>query len=134
MSDRVTIKCARSSAVLEFYAAEPSGSFHALLRGEGFTGTVDVYEYEPPLRLAAFFRDLATHWRGWSGEKRWASLESQLTLRATSDSTGHTHLIVHLVGGPCHDWRLVGWLTIEAGQLETIAVEIERFVRVSHAA
>ena len=134
MSDRVIIKSAEAGAVLELFAPTGTGTFRALLRGSKFEGAVEVYQYEPALHLAAFFRDLATEWRGWSGEKRWESLEHQLALTATSDATGHTYLIVELVGGPLYDWRLRGSLVLEAGQLDGLAVEVERFVRWTHAA
>ena len=134
MSNQVIIKSAEIGAALELSAPVGTGTFHARLGGAGFDGTVEVYEHEPPAQLGAFFRDLAAHWRGWPGEKRWASLEQQLILTATSDATGHTHLRVELVGGPLYDWRLRGSLVLEAGQLDSIAAKIERFVSLTHAA
>ena len=134
MSDHVVIKSADRGAVLELCAPTSAGPFRARLRGEGFDGTVEVYELAPPIELAEFFRDLADHWRGWSGDKRWGSLEDHLCFTATSDSTGHTHLVVELRSGPFYDWCLRGSLIIEAGQLEQIAAEVERFVSYNHAA
>jgi hypothetical protein len=134
MTDYVTIKSAQDGALLELLAPTRTGTFSAHLRGAGFEGRVEVYEHEPPVHLAAFFRDLATHWRGWSGEKQWDSLEGQLSLKATSDSMGHTHLLVRLRSGPLYDWDIRGTLLLEAGQLETVADAVERFIRLSHAA
>jgi hypothetical protein len=128
------IKSAEGGAVLELRNMAKSGTFHVRLRGNGFDGLVEVYAYEPPLHLAAFFRDLATHWRGWLGEKRWESLEHQLSLRGKSDSLGHTRLLVELTGGPEWDWRLSGPILLEAGQLEQLAADVESFVKAAHAA
>jgi len=105
MDDQVTIKSAQDGSVLELLGTSRSDTFRAHLRGGGFDGTVEVYELGPPKHLAAFFRDLALHWRGWQGEKRWASLEGQLSLSAKSDSTGHTQLDVRLRGGPVYASR-----------------------------
>ncbi len=136
MSDRVVIKSADHGAVLEFFAVDKTGSFRARLRGEGFEGIVSVSPYQklPGTHIPAFFRDLALHWRGWAGKKSWGSLDREFSLSATIDSTGHIHLDVELLGGPCYDWRLRGSLVIEAGQLDPIADQVERFVRLGHAA
>jgi hypothetical protein len=134
VSDHVIIKSADRGAVLELFAPSSAVSFRAHLRGEGFDGTVEVYDYQPPVHLAAFFQELAQHWRGWSGEKHWESLEHQLSLTASSDSTGNIHLAVELRGGPLYDWRLRGSLVLEPGQLDAVAAEVESFVRLTHAA
>jgi hypothetical protein len=136
MSDRVVIKSADRGALLEFFAVDKTGSFRARLRGEGFEGTVAVSPYQTlqETHIPAFFRDLAFHWRGWSGKKSWGALDGKFSLSATIDSTGHIHLDVELLGGACYDWRLRGSLVIEAGQLDPIANQIERFMRLGHAA
>jgi len=79
--------------------------------------------------LASFFSDLAAHWQGWSGKKEWGSLEGELSFTATSDSTGHTSLVVRLRSGPYpYDWTLTATLLIDAGQLEPIAKSMEGFL------
>ena len=134
MSDHVVIKSAQDGSVLELDRTTRSDTFRARLSGRGFEGAVEVYELGPPKHLAAFFRDLAVHWRGWPGEKHWGSLESQLSIRAKADSTGHAYLDIELRGGTVQDWRLRGSLLIEAGQLDKMASEIESFVNLTHAA
>jgi hypothetical protein len=106
-----------------------SGDYYVVtLRGPHFHGTARVYAYEPSAHLAAFFRDLAEHWRGWSGKKEWSSLEGEFSLIATSDSTGHTSLAVRLRSGPYpFEWTLTAVLLIEAAQLEQIAKKVDRF-------
>src|ERR1035437_1138464 len=98
MHSSVVIKSSHDGTSLEF--SEFSGDhYRATLRGPDFHGTGCVYA-DVPSRLAAFFRDLATHWQGWSGKKDWRSLEGELSFTATSDSTGHTSLAVRLRSGP----------------------------------
>jgi hypothetical protein len=75
--------------------------------------------------LGAFFRSLAEQWHGWKGEVRWASLEGEFELNATSNRTGHVFLAYFL--RPPHTgfhWELRGTLQLEAGQLEHLAQEV----------
>jgi hypothetical protein len=133
MADSTIIKSANHGTALEFFDQEPD-YFSVRLHGPDFHGAGRVYAYEPT-GLASFFRDLAAHWRGWTGKKEWASLEGELSLCATCDSTGHTSLTVRLRSGPYpFDWSLSVVLLIEAGQLEQIASHIEQFFRHDHAA
>jgi hypothetical protein len=44
--------------------------------------------------LVAFFRGLASQWRGWQGERTYESLERELRLTAVHD--GHVRLAVQL--------------------------------------
>jgi hypothetical protein len=123
-----TIKSAHDGTTLEF-SAPNSNYYNASLCGSDFRGTASVYSYKPA-HLAQFFRDLAIHWNGWTGQKEWGSLEGELTLVATIDSTGHIHLSVRLRSGPHpFNWKLSAVLLIEAGQLEQIASSMERFVQ-----
>ncbi len=126
MIDHVTIKSVQDSSTLELFAHTPR-SYSVRLSGWSFNGTVRVDTYMPAGLLAAFFRDLATHWRGWETEKQWESLEGELSLVATCDSTGHITLQIRLRGGPSYDWSLTGVLLLEAGQLDSIAEQVERF-------
>src|SRR5688572_15692057 len=98
MADSTIIKSANHGMALEFFDQEPD-YFSVRLQGPDFYGAGRIYAYEPT-GLASFFRDLAAHWRGWTGKKEWASLEGELSLCATCDSTGHTSLAVRLHSGP----------------------------------
>jgi hypothetical protein len=128
MGDSTIIKSAHDDTTLEFLHCD-ADHFKVSLRGLDFHCTARVYSFEPrPNHLAGFFRDLAVHWRGWPGKKEWTSLEGELSLVATSDSTGHTSLAVRLRSGPYpFDWSLSVVLLIEAGQLESIASQVEEF-------
>jgi Family of unknown function (DUF6228) len=128
MAHSTIIKSARDGTTLEFFD-RTANHYKVSLKGSQFHGDAPVYAFEPVSHLAGFFNDLAVHWRGWSGKKEWGSLEGELSLTATSDSTGHISLSVHLRPGPDPlDWRLSTVLLVEAGQLEQIAFQIERFM------
>jgi hypothetical protein len=76
--------------------------------------------------LSAYFHDIATHWRGWKGEKKWGTLEGEFELSATADSTGHVRLAYSL--RPPYTgfhWALNGALELEAGQLDRLAAEVQ---------
>jgi Family of unknown function (DUF6228) len=76
-----------------------------------------------------FFEDLARHWKGWEGEKRWCSVEKDFVLSAAFDSVGHVMLQVTLRSGPYDDdWIVETALTIESGQLEKVEGEMKLFL------
>ncbi|GAA1096793.1 hypothetical protein GCM10009668_11950 [Nocardioides dubius] len=65
--------------------------------------------------LAAFFADLADHWRGWSGQRVFESIEGDLRILATHD--GHVNLQVRLweTTEP-HGWRVESEIRVDAGE------------------
>ncbi|HEY0904029.1 MAG TPA: DUF6228 family protein [Marmoricola sp.] len=98
---------------------------------DGLTATKRVYShYASGWRdLAAFFRGLATDWRGWSGTREWASVESDLRIEARHEY-GHVQLRVTLQSlrpdWGNHGWRTSGDLTLDPGeQLSQLAQDIE---------
>jgi primase-polymerase (primpol)-like protein len=69
---------------------------------------------------------MASEWRGWAGEKTWATLEGEFELTATADSLGHIRLGFFLRPADTgFNWELRGALELDAGQLEAIAHEIK---------
>jgi len=96
----------------------------------GLSATKRVYaHYASGWRdLAAFFAGLATDWRGWSGSREWASLESDLKIAARHEY-GHVRLHVTLSQTRAdwgnHGWRASADRTLEAGeQLSRVADEL----------
>jgi hypothetical protein len=77
--------------------------------------------------FADFFAGLAADWRGWTGHRRWASLEGELAFTAESDRAGHVYLHVHLHDGAPARWEVEAELVLEAGQLERVAREARTF-------
>src|ERR1035438_3351558 len=103
MEDSVSIKSAQDGTTLELFDRR-GGYFVVRLLGPNIQGTAKVYEDEPA-HLKAFFDGLATNWKGWSGKMEWNSLEGELSLDASIDSTGHISLSVHIRSGHSpFDW------------------------------
>ena len=68
------------------------------------------------------FAEMAEKWSGWSNELTWRSLEGELAFRCTHDRFGHISIQTELRPEPMPDnWRAIATITIDAGQLETIA-------------
>ena len=77
--------------------------------------------------LDQFWRELAEDWRGWEGTRSWRSLEGELELSATSDRLGHVELEVRLDEGAPFQWRVYGMISLEGGQLDSIAAAAQTF-------
>lgn len=77
--------------------------------------------------LGDFFTGLAADWRGWTGERQWASLEDELRLRARADRTGHVYLDVRLQDGAPARWSVEASMVLEAGRLEKLASAARAF-------
>ena len=105
---------------LESYAVD--------LLGQGLHASVRVENPgygHPPSHL---LRELAACWKGWLGAKTWYSMEGELAIDATADSTGHTTLAVRVPGNnTVPPWSAEVKVVIEAGQLEALAQESEVF-------
>lgn len=107
------IRSAHDSTKLEFSGQIPrdlegyDGATLAVPLTSGpVLAAVDVYDIQLA-HWTAFFSELAANWRGWSETKTCESLEGHLSLKATSDRTGHVQLRVRLRGMLSHD----AWLT-----------------------
>jgi hypothetical protein len=126
MENTAIIKSAQDGTVLELFD-RASGYFSARFEGPTCHGIAKVYEYEP-VHLKAFFANLAADWKGWKGKREWSSLEGELSLSATIDTTGHITLSVRIRSGPYpFDWSLFAALLLEAGQLDRISASINSF-------
>jgi hypothetical protein len=74
--------------------------------------------------LGVYFTDLAAHWKGWKGEKRWTTLEREFELSASTDLLGHITLAFSLNQGfSGGGWKLQGEIELEAGALEALAAQ-----------
>jgi len=60
----------------------------------GLQARLRVYEHDGFSGLLTFFETLESHWRGWDGETRYASLEGDFQLTARHD--GHIRLSFEL--------------------------------------
>jgi hypothetical protein len=123
------------SGFVELQFSEPEGLrqragkeyYRVTIRGHDLLASLKVYAFEPHVGLAEFFEELALHWRGWKGEKKWSSLEGELSLICTSDGFGHVAIEVVLNSRAGGGWSVRGTLHAEAGQLEQIASDVKKF-------
>jgi hypothetical protein len=110
-------------------ATAPIERFRVRVKDENLAAEVFVYAGEYGGHPAKFFEEMAESWQGWTGERKWGSLEDEIGLRATRDPAGHIYLRVELrsdVGGES-GWNVAATITIEAGQLEEIARQATLF-------
>jgi hypothetical protein len=132
MKPTVTLKSAHDRTTLEFIE-RGGGYFLGRISGPNLQATAKIYEYEP-MYFKRFFADLAANWNGWTGKKEWKSLEGELALSATINSTGHVTLSVQLRSGPYpYDWNLSARILLEAGQLDRLAHSVAAFVEDTNA-
>jgi|GEM_PF-410385 len=140
MEELQVIKSVRGGGELKFSNPEPISSpgpveyFLISLKLEGLDAAVRVYTppfYGSPRELAALFDDLAKSWRGWTGEKSWGSLEDEITFCCTCDKLGHIAVSARLRNHLLYpSWEASGVLEVEAGQLDSIARAVRKFLRV----
>ena len=73
--------------------------------------------------LAEYFEALAKDWRGWSGERRWESLEGDVALIAAQDGHGTIGLRAYLRTETFaqHRWNATAELLLDAGGLDHLA-------------
>ena len=123
-----TLRSARDSGQLLIEPAprgDESFCFSASLAGPRLSASVEVYE-DSPHGLVEYFAGLsALWWKGWEGERTFASLEGHLELVASRDALGRVHIRVSLCDNlhdPC--WSAAGTLEVEAGQLPNLAEQI----------
>ena len=90
-----------------------------------------VYLYDPA-PFIQFFEEMAEQWRGWNGVKHWHSVERDFDLKCSSDGLGHITIEVTLCSGPYpEDWTVSAMVSLEAGQLHSIATQIRNFIQSS---
>jgi hypothetical protein len=103
-------------------------SFRVSLASPGFSATARIENPpygRPPSDL---FEDLAQNWKGWAGEKKWRSMEDELTLIAVRDSVGHIFLTAKIHSNEIPAvWSAKATVMIDAGQLEQISRTFLRF-------
>jgi len=141
MEQELTIKSSRSGGELRLSWSHQTGGRHSsqylnvsLEDCELAASRSRIYVYEPN-DLLQFFAELASQWKGWTGEKEWNSVEGDLGLSCTSDGLGHVAMRVKLKSGiDQDDWCVQTVIHIDAGQLEELALKSKRFFIDSNAA
>jgi hypothetical protein len=117
----VVLRCEREQASLRFaerHAAEPEFDrrlfFVVELRAPGLIArTQEVSNFVDGTALPRFLDSL--DFRGWEGERRWASADRDMAVRAVFESGGHIALT----------WTLAPWRNYPAGWEATITTRME---------
>lgn len=123
--DRAEVKSCHGRASLSMQVTSRASDetvFIATLSDPPFYGEVgaSTYVIGP---VSAFFREMAEAWTGWDGVKRWASLDGELTLSATTSRLGQVALRIELATLTS---TMSTCLALEAGSLERIAREVSQ--------
>lgn len=78
--------------------------------------------------LTEYFSDLAKHWKGWEGEKKWRAIEDECRIDSTMSKTGHVTLTI-TVNMHQYQWRAIVEIMVESGQLEGVAKHAKQFFK-----
>ena len=101
--------------------------FHANLTNPEYSGTVKIWAYTDAHYLVDLLASMAENWQGWTGEKKWSSIEGEFSITCTHDKLGHISLDVEMHQDFEEPWRLRASLLVDAGQLEKIAKDANKF-------
>ncbi len=98
------------------------GYWHATLSCGALEASLRFYEIRLG-GLAEYFEALAKDWRGWSGDRRWESLEGDVALVAEHDGHGTITLRANLrtEAFAQHRWNASAELLLDAGGLDQLA-------------
>ena len=98
--------------------------FPVVISGNG----LDVRSWVPDLKghLVAFVGEIADDWKGERSDRRWESIEHDMSIEATRSPTGHVSMLFTLRGGrrPAEEptWSVAVTVRLEAGeQISAIA-------------
>ena len=131
-----TITADEGTLILEGTPTAASGPYEAWdyvarLEARSVSARVEVSDHLPD-RFAQFFASLAQEWKGWAGERAYESLEPLLGISAKHDGKGLVQFTVLLRAGARErfGWSVSQRLSVELGQLESIAVAARSVVAV----
>jgi hypothetical protein len=82
--------------------------------------------------LSDYFRDLAKEWQGWAGAKDWRDEGATARMSATHDGIREVVLSVSVSNLPyatAGRWKVETTVSVEPGDLEGIAEQIESMLR-----
>jgi hypothetical protein len=123
----LTIRSSDSSATIEFHRSEPD-HFQVTFRNSSVTASNKAVDLSDCAILVDQFKWMAANWKGWVGSTDWVSLEGDMHVQCSHDKLGHVGLKLTLRSPlPSEDWHVVGYLKIEAGQLESLADQLGQF-------
>ena len=116
------IESVKKTAWLEIINAEDGEDLLVELNDVALSAKVRVYGYLSE-NLPEFFLFMKENWRGWSGSKKWGSLEGEFNLKAEMDKMGHITLKVYLCPSQYDGWEAKTNLYLEPNQLDRLYEE-----------
>jgi hypothetical protein len=126
-----SIRSDSSELVFSEYLRHGSGDewVRVDVKATSFQATRAVWLYRTNDGLNSFFQQLARFDGPWRDHQSWKSIEGELSMFATCDSTGHVTFRVILRDDPIMSerWFLDATLITELGQLERIARDADAF-------
>ena len=132
--DEFVIKSSDDDCTIVFCGREPEDAgrpldyFHVRISRSDLSATARVWAGHPLAHPSNWLHELARTWQSWRGELVWNSLERELALVATRDRFGHITIRIELRSGFMeHDWSLRAFVVVDAGQLDGLARQAERF-------
>ena len=132
--DEFVIKSSVDDCTIAFVEREPEDPtlpierFRVKVTRNDLSATAPVWGGYTLSSPAPWFHELARNWQDWQGELVWNSLERELALVATRDRLGHINIRIELRSGlMAHEWSLQAFVVVDAGQLDVLARQAERF-------
>ena len=124
---QVTIHSVDTSAKFTFSNAE-GDYFTATYESPDLRVSKRVWGYTDCGLLVDLFEYMTKEWKGWKGEKDWASIEGELSISCASDNKGHIRMNIRLTQfeGP-EPWRVEAAINLEVGLIEGLAENIRGF-------
>ena len=123
----LAIKSTKGGRTLSFNNRK-GDHFDAEISGDSISAKKKVWGHTDTRLLIDLFESLAKDWKGWEGERQWASIEGDLRLTATCDRWGHIQIEVYFHNNdPDDDWALSAPIFVDAGSLDLLAKEAKGF-------
>ena len=101
-------------------------SYKVKLVGKDIEVSMDVEN--PPYGRSPYtlFEEMNRQWSGWHDIKSWSAMESECSLSATHDATGHITLTLEIENRR-QSWKAIAEFMIEAGRLSAVAAQAKSF-------
>lgn len=130
MGREFVLTSAEDGSTLRMSSPDQSwGSITVDAQGTDFKVSAPVHVDMAP-SLPAFLDELAAPPDGKRGAAVWETLEGELRIEASRDSTGHIFLVYHLRSsdiGSNRWWSFTGRMVLELGAMADICKRVHRF-------
>jgi hypothetical protein len=104
--------------------------FQIAVRSHDHSAVRRIYTFPDRDGIARLFAEAANEWSGWNGVKTWESIGDECRVTLAMDRSGHVVLGLRIgCRVEADPWELKADFGFDAGQLETIARDLERLFR-----